>query len=123
MPIEIPENKNASVSRPPKIYTCQRICGQDDDRGAFNVCVNVHRTNSPEHHGQGIVPHIVPRDGLYCEESWSEWQDLNLRPPRPERGARLKGATDGKPLIERRCTTPTDFVACASEQNSTARRR
>ena len=20
-------------------------------------------------------------------ESWSEWQDLNLRPPRPERGA------------------------------------
>src|SRR6266704_3006263 len=85
MPIEIPENKNASVSRPPKIYTCQRICGQDDDRGAFNVCVNVHRTNSPEHHGQGIVPHIVPRDGLYCEGSWSEWQDLNLRPPRPER--------------------------------------
>src|SRR5262249_20094025 len=35
----------------------------------------------------GIVPHIIPRDGLYFEESWSEWQDLNLRPPRPERGS------------------------------------
>ena len=22
-----------------------------------------------------------------CEKCWSEWQDLNLRPPRPERGA------------------------------------
>ena len=33
----------------------------------------------------GFVPHIVPRDRFYCEESWSEWQDLNLRPPRPER--------------------------------------
>jgi hypothetical protein len=28
---------------------------------------------------------------LWHEESWSEWQDLNLRPPRPERGARPKG--------------------------------
>jgi hypothetical protein len=27
------------------------------------------------------------RGGFCCEESWSEWQDLNLRPPRPERGA------------------------------------
>ena len=34
-----------------------------------------------------FIPHIVPRDGLCCEESWSEWQDLNLRPPRPERGS------------------------------------
>ena len=32
-----------------------------------------------------FVPHIIPRDGFCCEESWSEWQDLNLRPPRPER--------------------------------------
>ena len=22
------------------------------------------------------VPHIVPRDGFYCEESWSEWPRL-----------------------------------------------
>jgi len=35
--------------------------------------------------GDRFVPHIVPHDGFYCEESWSEWQDLNLRPPRPER--------------------------------------
>jgi hypothetical protein len=26
----------------------------------------------------GFVPHIVPRDGFYCEESWSEWQDLQF---------------------------------------------
>src|SRR6516164_2679746 len=38
--------------------------------------------------GDRFVPHIVPRDGFYCEESWSEWQDLNLRPPRPERGGK-----------------------------------
>ena len=37
--------------------------------------------------GDRFVPHIVPRDGFYCEESGSEWQDLNLRPPRPERGS------------------------------------
>jgi len=36
--------------------------------------------------GDRFVPHIVPRDDFSCEESWSEWQDLNLRPPRSERG-------------------------------------
>jgi hypothetical protein len=35
----------------------------------------------------GFVPHIRPRSRLLYQESWSEWQDLNLRPPRPERGA------------------------------------
>ena len=35
----------------------------------------------------GFVPHIWPRSDRLCGESWSEWQDLNLRPPRPERGA------------------------------------
>jgi hypothetical protein len=35
----------------------------------------------------GFVPHIRPRSNSRCRESWSEWQDLNLRPPRPERGA------------------------------------
>jgi hypothetical protein len=34
-----------------------------------------------------FVPRIVPRSGFFCQETWSEWQDLNLRPPRPERGA------------------------------------
>src|ERR1700720_4072214 len=34
-----------------------------------------------------FVPHIRPRSDSRCRESWSEWQDLNLRPPRPERGA------------------------------------
>ena len=35
----------------------------------------------------GFVPHIIPRKPLIEGESWSEWQDLNLRPPRPERRA------------------------------------
>jgi hypothetical protein len=35
----------------------------------------------------GFVPHIWPHDQSDFAESWSEWQDLNLRPPRPERGA------------------------------------
>ena len=26
----------------------------------------------------------------YCSETWSEWQDLNLRPPRPERCGSLR---------------------------------
>jgi hypothetical protein len=38
--------------------------------------------------GWGFVPHIWPRKGLKMQESWSEWQDLNLRPPRPERDVR-----------------------------------
>jgi hypothetical protein len=36
---------------------------------------------------RGFVPHIRPRSRVMHRESWSEWQDLNLRPPRPERGA------------------------------------
>jgi hypothetical protein len=34
-----------------------------------------------------FVPHNWPRRRSEVQESWSEWQDLNLRPPRPERGA------------------------------------
>jgi hypothetical protein len=33
----------------------------------------------------GFVPHIWPRKRWEGSETWSEWQDLNLRPPRPER--------------------------------------
>jgi hypothetical protein len=40
-----------------------------------------------------FVPHIVPRDGFCCQESWSEWQDLNLRPPRPERVSPRESST------------------------------
>jgi hypothetical protein len=36
----------------------------------------------------GFVPHIIPRTSSTVREGWSEWQDLNLRPPRPERGIR-----------------------------------
>src|SRR6516162_4617971 len=33
--------------------------------------------------------HSLPKSELFDVEgeSWSEWQDLNLRPPRPERGS------------------------------------
>src|SRR5271169_2738760 len=34
-----------------------------------------------------FVPHNWPRRRSEVQETWSEWQDLNLRPPRPERGA------------------------------------
>jgi hypothetical protein len=41
----------------------------------------------------GFIPHNCPRKRSERQESWSEWQDLNLRPPRPERGALPDGAT------------------------------
>jgi hypothetical protein len=31
------------------------------------------------------VPQSVPVSILISAKYWSEWQDLNLRPPRPER--------------------------------------
>jgi hypothetical protein len=31
------------------------------------------------------VPQSVPVSILILAKSWSEWQDLNLRPPRPQR--------------------------------------
>src|SRR6516165_6113307 len=33
------------------------------------------------------VPQTVPWSSWISAKCWSEWQDLNLRPPRPERGA------------------------------------
>ena len=38
------------------------------------------------------VPQSVPVSVLIPAKYWSEWQDLNLRPPRPERGFPLAGA-------------------------------
>src|SRR6516162_8583500 len=32
--------------------------------------------------------HSLERSLITLEKDWSEWQDLNLRPPRPEQGAR-----------------------------------
>jgi hypothetical protein len=32
------------------------------------------------------VPEVVPDGTGNLAKCWSEWQDLNLRPPRPERG-------------------------------------
>ena len=33
------------------------------------------------------APYLAPQS-IFVLRRWSEWQDLNLRPPRPERGAR-----------------------------------
>jgi hypothetical protein len=33
------------------------------------------------------VPEVVPDCMENLGKCWSEWQDLNLRPPRPERGS------------------------------------
>jgi hypothetical protein len=35
------------------------------------------------------VPEVVPDGTDNLAKCWSEWQDLNLRPPRPERGAQV----------------------------------
>src|SRR5262249_34015066 len=51
----------------------------------------------------------VPRDGFYCEESWSEWQDLNLRPPPPERGTLDHRTRYGNPYSSRRVKLPMSF--------------
>ena len=59
--------------------------------------------------GDRFVPHIVPRDGFYCEESWSEWQDLNLRPPPPERGTLDHRTRYGNPYSSRRVKLPMSF--------------
>jgi hypothetical protein len=61
----------------------------------------------------GFVPHIRPHDDQKWEKVWSEWQDLNLRPPRPERGARIPFVSTRRMAIETaihrwgaRCRTP-----------------
>jgi hypothetical protein len=36
------------------------------------------------------VPEVVPDWTVNLAKCWSEWQDLNLRPPRPERGVRSR---------------------------------
>ena len=46
-----------------------------------------------------FVPHKVPRNRYDNEESWSEWQDLNLRPSfRTRLGLSL---WSGLPVIDR----------------------
>jgi len=61
-----------------------------------------------------------------CSETWSEWQDLNLRPPRPERGAhRPFGATIAKEIrrfrgseTARFLVAPIDFVGLSHSLHS-----
>jgi heme-degrading monooxygenase HmoA len=49
----------------------------------------MQRTSSGRHHEMThqSVRFSVRQSVRECAKFWSEWQDLNLRPPRPERGA------------------------------------
>jgi hypothetical protein len=58
--------------------------------------VRAHRknvtSNNQIHAISKTVPQSVPENVMISAKCWSEWQDLNLRPPRPERGARAQAA-------------------------------
>ena len=43
------------------------------------------------------VPEVVPDATDDLAKCWSEWQDLNLRPPRPERGGARHERWGGRP--------------------------
>jgi hypothetical protein len=66
------------------------------ERTCPNICPGTHQIDA--------LPNSM---GLIClGKDWSEWQDLNLRPPRPERGAlpgcatlRLEGRSYSGALI------------------------
>src|SRR6266478_2093541 len=47
------------------------------------------------------VPQSVPASILILAKCWSEWQDLNLRPPRPERGALPTGPPSSTFVVAR----------------------
>ncbi len=66
--------------------------------GRSRSCVNRARRRQRAAEDSGNCPGICPDNkkapkGIICNylkylgKFWSEWQDLNLRPPRPERGA------------------------------------
>lgn len=46
-------------------------------------------------------------------KSWSEWQDLNLRPHRPERRRLAKSSTDSTKLIR---VNPVSFYPCSANR-------
>jgi transposase-like protein len=50
------------------------------------------------------VPQSVPVDVGISAKCWSEWQDLNLRPPRPERGALPAGIGASEAAFDKRQT-------------------
>src|SRR3954462_10179893 len=63
--------------------------------------------------GMFVRPNPCQRESAKYVERWSEWQDLNLRPPRPERGAlpdcatlRLKAGLITVPLQTRKHGAP-----------------
>ena len=60
----------------------------------------IKQKNVPSLQGARVLSPISGPASRDLLKNWSEWQDLNLRPPRPERGALRCGP--GKPAITRR---------------------
>jgi hypothetical protein len=67
----------AASARGPSVGRSHLAAGSDREGRIASV---LH--SSPVEH-RGSLLHKIARFEL---SSWSEWQDLNLRPPRPERG-------------------------------------
>ena len=55
--------------------------------GGSGRCKNGTSNNQIPGTVSKTVPQSVPVNARIFAKCWSEWQDLNLRPPRPERGA------------------------------------
>jgi hypothetical protein len=55
---------------------------------------------------------IIPR-APFC---WSEWQDLNLRPPRPERGSSTDNGGGGGMRAAKEQRTVSQIVSLLLEQ-------
>jgi hypothetical protein len=72
------------------------------------------RVRSPER----FVPHIWPHEQSRSSEKWSEWQDLKLRPPRPERGA-LPAALSSSHLFASVGMPPSISRGCAGACTTT----
>jgi site-specific DNA recombinase len=63
----------------------------------FTTIPPKHRRKRGRSWGCVSSPISFPRDAFCCQESWSEWQDLNLRPSRPERGGESNAHCPGSP--------------------------
>ena len=63
---------------------------QQNDGNHVQLCV-MRRVGFKVSGCYETVPQSVPVRFRHSAKCWSEWQDLNLRPPRPERGGRRLG--------------------------------
>jgi hypothetical protein len=91
------QSPSATGQPPPHRRTCRATAktpaakanARDDDQGCESAGNGGARLSPVS-----FVPHNWPRGQPERRESWSEWQDLNLRPPRPERGELPDGGSN-----------------------------